>query len=208
MPKLAFINKMDRENADFFKVIEQMKSTFSDHIIPVQLPIGAEDKFRGVVDLIRNKALIFGSRQRQIYRRGNPADMMDDVETYKEALKEAAAEADDDLLMKYLEGEELTDAEIMDGIKKAAVAGSAVFVFCGSAIKNIGIQPLMDFIVDCGPHPQDNPMVKGKDVGERAFPGPGFQDYCRPLYRPHDHVPYLYRQAQSRKRDIQQHQRA
>ncbi|MGI6467846.1 MAG: elongation factor G [Syntrophomonadaceae bacterium] len=180
MPKLAFINKMDRENADFFKVIEQMKSTFSDHIIPVQLPIGAEDKFRGVVDLIRNKALIFEAGSGKYTEEEIPADMMDDVETYKEALKEAAAEADDDLLMKYLEGEELTDAEIMDGIKKAAAAGSAVFVFCGSAIKNIGIQPLMDFIVDCGPHPQDNPMVKGKDVENEPFLAQVFKTIADP----------------------------
>ncbi|MGI6435969.1 MAG: elongation factor G [Syntrophomonadaceae bacterium] len=164
IPKLAFINKMDRENADFYKVLNQMKSTFSDHIIPVQLPIGAEDQFKGVVDLIKMKALIFEGSSGKYTEQDIPADMADDAQQYKEALIEAAAEADDDLLMKYLEGEELSDAEIMTGIKKAAAAGSAVFLFCGSAVKNIGVVPLMDFIIDCGAHPQDNPLVEDKDV--------------------------------------------
>lgn len=180
MPKLAFINKMDRENADYYRVLDQMKSTFSDHIIPVQLPIGAEDKFKGVVDLIKMKALIFEVGSGKYIEEDIPADMLDDVETYKEALKEAAAEADDDLLMKYLEGEELTDAEIMDGIKKAAATGSAVFVFCGSAAKNIGVLPLMDFIADCGTHPQDNPLVAGKDVENEPFLAQVFKTIADP----------------------------
>jgi elongation factor G len=180
IPKLAFINKMDRENADFYKVVDQMKSTFPDHIIPVQLPIGAEDKFKGVVDLIRMKALIFEAGSGKYSEQDIPADMMDDVETYKEALKEAAAEADDDLLMKYLEGEELSDAEIMEGIKKAAATGSAVFVFCGSAAKNIGVLPLMDFIVDCSTNPQDNPLVEGKEVENEPFLAQVFKTIADP----------------------------
>lgn len=163
-PKLAFINKMDRENADFYKVLDQMKSTFSNHIIPVQLPIGAEDQFRGTVDLIKMKALVFEDNSGKYTEQDIPPEMADEVLEYKEVLIESAAEADDDLLMKYLEGEELSDDEIIMGIKKAAAAGSAVFVFCGSATKNIGILPLMDFIVDCAAHPQDNPAVEGKDI--------------------------------------------
>jgi len=164
IPKLVFINKMDREHADFYKVLNELKETFSDNIVPVQLPIGAEDSFKGVVDLIKMKALVFEAGSGKISEEEIPADMMDDVETYKEALIEAAAEANDDLLTKYLEGEELSDAEIMEGIKEAAAMGSAVFVFCGSALKNIGIKPMMDFIIECGATPETNALSKDKDL--------------------------------------------
>lgn len=160
VPKLAFINKMDRENANFYKVLDEMKETFSDIIVPLQLPIGAEAGFKGVIDLIKMKALYFEPGSGKITEADIPADMMSDVETYKEALVEAAAEADDELLDKYLEGEALTDSEIMKGIKQAAAKGSAVFVFCGSALNNIAISPLMDFIVECGANPDVNPLVQ------------------------------------------------
>ena len=163
IPKLAFINKMDRENANFYKVLDQIKEAFSDNIVPVQLPIGAEDSFKGIVDLIKMKAYIFDgsgpAKEQEI-----PADMMDEVEKYKEALIEAAAEADDDLLAKYLEGEELTDSEVLQGIKAACSKGTAVFVFCGSSTANIGITSLMDFIVDCGTTPDVHPLVADKNV--------------------------------------------
>jgi len=164
VPKIAFINKMDRENADFYKVLNEMKETFSDNIVPVQLPIGAESSFKGVVDLIQMKALIFESGTGKMSVEDIPVEMMDDIETYKEELIEAAAEANDDLLTKYLEGEELSDEEIRAGIKEAAASGSAVFVFCGSALNNMAVLPLMDFIVDCVAAPDNNPLVKGKDV--------------------------------------------
>ncbi|HWP98292.1 MAG TPA: elongation factor G [Syntrophomonadaceae bacterium] len=164
IPKLAYINKMDRENADFYKVLNQMKEKFENNIVPVQLPIGAESNFKGVVDLIRMKALLFDAGSGKVTEADIPADMMDQVETYKEALIEAAAEADDDLLTKYLEGEELNDAEILEGIKAAASNGSSVFVFCGAALNNIGVKPLMDFIVDCAPTPASNVQVKGKNL--------------------------------------------
>lgn len=164
IPKLAFINKMDRENADFYKVLKEMQDTFSDNLVPVQLPIGAEDSFKGVVDLISMKALVFEPGSGKASEQDIPADMLDEVETYKEALIEAAAEANDELLTKYLEGEELSDSEIREGIKEAAAQGSAVFVFCGSAANNIAVSPLMDFIVDCAATPDVNPIVKGKDL--------------------------------------------
>jgi elongation factor G len=164
VPKIAFINKMDRENADFYKTLNEMKETFSDNIVPLQLPIGAEENFKGVIDLVKMKALIFETGTGKVTEEDIPGDMLDDVETYKEALIEAAAEANDDLLTKYLEGEELSDAEILEGIKEAAHNGSAVFVFCGSALNNIAVKPLLDFIVDCSPSPDTNPIVKGKDL--------------------------------------------
>lgn len=164
IPKIVYINKMDRENADFYKCLEGLKDSFTDHIIPVQLPIGAEENFRGVVDLITMKAYIYENDTGKVAIEDIPQDMMADVETHKEALIEAAAEADDDLLMKYLEGEELTDQEIIMGIKEANASGSAVFVFCGSSTNNVAITPLMDFIVDCAPTPDKNKIVKDKDI--------------------------------------------
>ncbi len=164
IPKIAFINKMDRENADFDKTLAAIKSAFPDTVVPVQLPIGAEDSFKGVVDLLKMKAYIFEAGSGKFTETDIPADMMDDVDTYKMELIEAAAEANDELLTRYLEGEELSDAEILQGVKEAAAAGSAVFVFCGSTLKNMGVQPLMDFIVDCSPTPDRNRLVAGKDI--------------------------------------------
>jgi len=163
-PKMIFVNKMDRENADFYKTLADIKEKLAKNVVPVQLPIGAEDKFRGVVDLIKMKAYTFEPGSGKMTEAEIPADMMDDVETYKMELMEAAAEADDELLSKYLEGEELTDQEIFKGIKEAAANGSSVFVFCGSAVKNIAIKPFMDFLVDCAPDPSKNPLCQGKDL--------------------------------------------
>ncbi|MGE5390343.1 MAG: elongation factor G, partial [Deltaproteobacteria bacterium] len=164
VPKLAFVNRMDKENADFYKAVSEMKEKFGGTIVPVQLPIGAEDKFKGVVDLISMKALMFEAGSGKVSVQDIPADMLDDVESYKEELIEAAAEADDELLTKYLEGESLTDDEIKAGIKAAAGSGSCVFAFCGAATQNIAISPLMDFIVDCGATPDRNPIVAGKNI--------------------------------------------
>lgn len=180
IPKIVFINKMDRENSDYYKALNDMKESFSDNIVPVQLPIGAEDNFKGVVDLVKMKALIFEPGTGKISETDIPADMMDDVEAYKEALIEAAAEANDELLTKYLEGEELTDTEILEGIKEAATNGSAVFVFCGSALNNIGIKPLMDFIVDCSATPDTNPIIKGKDLENEPLAAQVFKTIADP----------------------------
>lgn len=179
IPKIAFINKMERENADFYKVLTEMKATFSDNIVPLQLPIGAAESFKGIVDLIRMKAYIFEA-DGQVSEQEIPADMMDDVETYRLEVIEAAAEADDELLSKYLEGEELSDAEIVTGIKAAAVAGSAVFVFCGSALNSMGISQLMDFIVDCSPTPDHNQMLTGADIDKETFSAQVFKTIADP----------------------------
>ncbi|HHV15708.1 MAG TPA: GTP-binding protein [Gelria sp.] len=183
VPKMAFINKMDREHADFYKVLDEMKESFTNNIVPVQLPIGAEDNFKGVVDLVKMKALIFESDTGKINETDIPADMMDDVENYKEELIEAAAEANDELLTKYLEGEELTDAEILEGIKDATINGSTVFVFCGSALNNIGIKPFMDFIIDCSATPDTNPIVKDKDLDNEPLAAQVFKTIADPYYQ-------------------------
>lgn len=180
IPKIAFINKMDRENADFYKVLTQIKSTFADNVVPLQLPIGAEDSFKGVVDLVKMKAYIFEPGTGKMTIEEVPADMLDDVEMYKMELIEAAAEANDELLSKYLDGEELSDAELIAGIKEAAASGSTVFVFCGSTLKNIGVQPLMDFMVECSPTPERNLMVKGKDLEKEAFSAQVFKTIADP----------------------------
>lgn len=164
IPKIAYINKMDRENADFYKALNELKDTFSDNIVPVQLPIGAEQNFKGVVDLIQMKALLIESGSGKITVADIPADMADDAETYREALVEAAAEGNDELLEKFLEGEELTNEEVLDGIKDAATKGSAVFVFCGAALNNMGVTPVMDFIIDCMASPDKSLLAAGKDI--------------------------------------------
>jgi elongation factor G len=180
IPKILYINKMDRENADFYKVLTQIKGTFSDNVVPLQLPIGAEDSFKGVVDLIKMKAYIFEPGTGKMSIEEIPADMLDDVEMYKMELVEAAAEANDELLSKYLDGEELSDDELMAGVKEAAASGSAVFVFCGSTLKNIGVQPLMDFMVDCSPTPERNLLIKGKDIEKAPFSAQVFKTIADP----------------------------
>lgn len=152
LPKLAFINKMDRENANFGRVLQQMKDQLHGNIIPLQLPIGAEASFSGIVDVLSMKAYKYnkdGSYQEQEI----PGDMADQVQEARDGLMEAAAEGDDELLMKYLDGEPLSDEEIRIGFKKAFAAGSVIPVLCGSALNNIGVKHLMDFLVDVVPAP-------------------------------------------------------
>ena len=180
IPKVAFINKMDRENADFYKVLSQIKATFADNVVPLQLPIGAEENFKGVVDLLKMKAYLFEAGTGKMTEAEIPADMMDDVEMYKMEIIEAAAEANDDLLSRYLDGEELSDAEVQLGVKEAASSGSTAFVFCGSTLKNMAIQPLMDFMVECSPTPDRNRLVKGKDIEKLPFSAQVFKTIADP----------------------------
>ncbi|MFA7077542.1 MAG: elongation factor G, partial [Syntrophomonas sp.] len=180
IPKFVFINKMDRENADFNKVLTQIKSTFADNIVPLQLPIGSEDSFKGVVDLLTMKAYIFEAGSGKATIEEIPAEMLDDVEMYKMELIEAAAEANDDLLTRYLDGEELSDKEILQGVKEAASSGSTVFVLCGSALRNIGVQPVMDFMVECSPTPDCNRMIAGQDIQNLPFSALVFKTIADP----------------------------
>lgn len=160
LPRIVFINKMDRENADFNKCIEQMKAKFGGVFAPVVLPIGAEAGFKGIVDLIDKKAYMPANAQgTQIASGPMPADMADDVELARVMLVEAAAEGDDELMMKYLEGEEFTDAEIHRGLVAAVHAAKATLVLCGSASKNIGVQTLLDAIVKYVPSPADRAVT-------------------------------------------------
>jgi len=177
LPKVVFVNRMDRENANFYKTLDDLRDKFSGTIVPLQLPIGAEASFKGVVDLLKMKALIFEPGSGKYKEEEVPADMMADVESFKEQLIEAAAEGNDELLVKYLEGEELTDEEIRSGIADAASKGAVVFVFCGSAVNNIGVLPVMDFIVDCMAAPNTK---AGKDLSTEPLAALVFKTIADP----------------------------
>ncbi|AQS59131.1 elongation factor G [Desulforamulus ferrireducens] len=151
MPKVVIINKMDRENANFDKVLDDLKAKFSGNFVPIQLPIGSFTDFSGVVSVIDKKAYSGEGKGKEI---PVPEDLMDYIETYREALVEAAAEGDDDLTMKYLEGEELTPEEIKDGFQKSLAMGKVVPVLACSAVKNIGVAQVLDFLAAYFPAPK------------------------------------------------------
>jgi len=162
VPRLAFVNKMDIVGADFFHVIEMMKERLKANAVPIQLPIGKEDTFKGIVDLVELKAEIYkDDLGKEIEFVDVPEDLKEMAEEYHTALVEAVAESDEELMMKYLEGEELTVEEIKRGIRKLTIANKMVPVCCGSAYRNKGIQPLLDAVVDYLPSPVDIPAIKG-----------------------------------------------
>ena len=162
VPRIAYINKMDRIGADFSRGMQMMRDRLGANPVAVQLPIGAEERFRGIVDLITNKAIIYlddlgtSSEEAQI-----PDDMVEIVAEYREKLLEAVAESDEELMLKYLEGEEITEEEIRIGIRKATLAVKIIPVLAGSSFKNKGVQPLLDAIVDFMPAPTDVPAISG-----------------------------------------------
>ncbi|HHU31375.1 MAG: elongation factor G [Zhaonellaceae bacterium] len=179
IPRIVYVNKMDRENANFYNVLSQLQSTFSGkHIIPIQLPIGAEDNFKGIIDLINMKALDF-STSGKIAETDIPAEYQDDAATYRLNLVEAAAEGDDELLMKYLEGEELSTEEIIQGLKIGINQGKVVPVLCGSALKNIATSPLLDIIIDYLPSPTSN-ISDDKDLSKEPFSALVFKTVADP----------------------------
>ena len=174
VPRMAYVNKMDILGADFYNVVDMMKTRLGTNAVPLQLPIGAEDTFKGLVDLIEMKALVYvddlGKTSEAV---DIPEDMMDKVEEYRQNLLDAVAESDDDLMMKYLEGEELTVEEIKAAIRKATIACKMTPVLCGSSYKNKGVQPMLDAVIAYMPSPVDVPAIKGVN------PETGEAD-CRP----------------------------
>lgn len=164
VPRIAFINKMDRMGADFFRGVSMIKDRLGANAIPIQLPIGAEENFKGIVDLVTMKATIYTddlgthSDISEI-----PEDLKEIAQEYHEKMVEAAAEADDELMMKYLEGEKLTEDEIKFGLRKGTIGNKLIPVLCGSAFKNKGVQPLLDAVVEYMPSPLDVPPIKGSD---------------------------------------------
>jgi len=164
VPRIAFVNKMDRMGANFFSVVEKMRERLGANAVPIQLPIGAESDFRGIVDLITMQGILYRDdvgREFEIVE--IPADLKELALEWREKLVEAAAEADDALIEKYLEGEKITPEEIKRGLRVGTISGKIVPVTCGSAYKNKGVQPLLDAVIDFLPAPIDISAVPGID---------------------------------------------
>ena len=169
VPRMAYVNKMDTTGADFFRVVDMMKDRLSANAVPIQIPIGEEENFRGMVDLINMEAIVFtddlGKTSENVEI---PAELRENAELYRQNIIDAVAEVDDVLMMKYLEGEEFTKEEIIAGIRRATIACKMTPVICGSSYKNKGVQALLDAVVAYMPAPVDIPPIAGihPDTGE------------------------------------------
>jgi elongation factor G len=170
VPRIAFVNKMDRAGANFLRVVEMIRSRLRANPVPIQLPIGAEDGFEGVVDLIRMKAIYWDMETQgmKFEYRDIPADLKAQAQEYRAKMIEAAAEANEVLTHKYLEHEQLSDEEIRQGLRERSIRNEIVLAMCGSAFKNKGVQALLDAVIEFMPSPVDMPDVKGID--ERGAP--------------------------------------
>ncbi len=173
VPRIAFVNKMDRSGANFFKVVEQMKTRLRANVVPIQIPIGAEEKYEGVVDLVRMKAIYWddSTQGMKFDLREIPADLLKIAQDMRAQMVESAAEATEEMMNKYLEDGELTEAEIKKCLRIRTIAGEIIPMLCGSAFKNKGVQAMLDAVVDYLPSPIDIPPVKGEladgTIGER-----------------------------------------
>lgn len=164
VPRLGFVNKMDRPGANFLRVVGQVKSRLGANPVPIQIPIGAEERFEGVVDLVRMKAIYWNEADKGMTYEAKdiPADMKDLCQEWHDKMVEAAAEASEEFMNKYLEGVALTQEEIKQGLRKRTVNNEIVLMLCGSAFKNKGVQAMLDAVVDYLPSPKDKPPVKGQ----------------------------------------------
>jgi elongation factor G len=169
VPRLAFVNKMDRTGANFFKVYEQLKKRLSANPVPVVVPIGAEEHFKGVVDLIKMKAIIWdeASQGTKFTYEDIPADLADSCNEWREKMVEAAAESSEDMMNSYLENGELSEADIIKGLRDRTIACEIQPMLCGTAFKNKGVQRMLDAVIEFLPSPVDIPPVKGVDDRER-----------------------------------------
>ncbi|MCW8878968.1 MAG: elongation factor G [Kangiellaceae bacterium] len=163
VPRMVFVNKMDRAGADFLRVIEQIEKRLGAHPVPIQLPIGAEEEFKGVIDLIKMKAIHWNEADRGMtFEYGDiPADMQAECETWREKMVEAAAEANEDLMDKYLEEGDLSEDDIKAGLRARTLSNEIVVATCGSAFKNKGVQAVLDAVIDFMPSPIDVPPITG-----------------------------------------------
>ena len=166
VPRLAFINKMDRVGADFFRGVQMIKDRLKANPLPIQIPVGKEENFKGVVDLVRMKAIIWNDESlgAQYDEIEIPAELVDEANEYRDKMIEEISSHDDALMEKYLSGEALTEAEIMSAIRTGTIAIKFCPVICGSSFKNKGVQNLLDAVVDYMPSPLDIPAIKGVDV--------------------------------------------
>ena len=163
VPRMVFVNKMDRTGANFYRVVDQIRNRLGANAHPIRLPIGAEDQFKGLIDLFEMKAYIYtNDLGTDIKVEDIPADMVEDAKKYREALVEAIAECDDDIMMKYLEGEEISIDELKKGLRKGVCDNKIVPVTCGTAFKNKGVQLLLDSIVELMPSPVDVKAIEGE----------------------------------------------
>ena len=166
VPRIAFVNKMDRTGANFFRVVEQIKKRLNGHPVPLQIPVGAEDAFEGVVDLIKMKAIVWSDEDQGVTFKYEdiPANLKEQAEEWRGKLVEAAAEGDDALMEKFFGGEELTEEEIKASLRKQTIACQIIPVTCGSAFHNKGVQAMLDAVVEYLPSPVDIPPVKGEKL--------------------------------------------
>jgi elongation factor G len=166
VPRIAFVNKMDRTGANFFRVVEQIKKRLNGHPVPLQIPVGAEDAFEGVVDLIKMKAIVWSDEDQGVTFKYDdiPANLKEQAEEWRGKLVEVAAEGDDALMEKFFGGEELTEEEIKASLRKQTIACQIIPVTCGSAFHNKGVQAMLDAVVEYLPSPVDIPPVKGEKL--------------------------------------------
>jgi elongation factor G len=171
VPRMAFVNKMDIMGADFYNAVEMMKDRLGANAVPIQLPIGKEEDFLGIIDLMKMKAFIYkDDLGQEIVEEDIPADMQDQADEYRAAMVEAIADTDEDLMMQYLEGEEISEADLRVALRKAVIGVQIIPVMCGSAYKNKGVQKLLDNIIEYMPAPTDIAAIKGilPDSGEET----------------------------------------
>ena len=168
VPRLAFVNKMDRQGANFFRVVEQMKTRLRANPVPIVIPVGAEDSFSGVVDLLKMKSIIWNEADKgTTFTYGDiPVELVETAEEWRQNMIEAAAEASEELMDKYLGGDELTEEEIVGGLRQRTLAGEIQPMLCGSAFKNKGVQAMLDAVVEYLPAPTDIPAIKGINPDE------------------------------------------
>ena len=165
VPRMVYVNKMDIMGADFFNCLHQLETRLNCNPVAIQIPIGAEDNFQGIVDLIKMDAEIYKDDEGKVMETVEiPADLKEKAEEYRGKLVEAASEFDDELMMKYLEGEEISEEELRKALRRASVENKVTLVCCGTSYRNKGIQPLLDYIVEFLPSPLDIPNVKGVDM--------------------------------------------
>ena len=221
VPRIAFVNKMDRPGSDFERVMEMMRTRLQAKPVAIQYPLGKEDTFRGIIDLIENKAIVFhdGSQGSEFSVEEVPEDYKQIVHDYREKLIEAASEVDEHLMEKYVAGESISNEELTAAIRKATIAIKLTPVLCGSAFKNKGVQQLLDGVVAYLPSPLDIPSIEGlnpEKIGSGNSQGrrqgavlrAGFQDHDRSLRRPACVLPRLFRHARFQRLRVQLHQAA
>jgi elongation factor G len=170
VPRVAFINKMDRMGADFYASVASIRSRLGARAVPVQVPIGAEDEFQGVVDLISQRAIVYtDDLGKNVESSEIPAALRERVEQYRHDLIEAAADYDDELMQAYLDEHEVTGDKLVSALRRGTVAGQLVPVLCGAALRNKGVQPLLDAVIDYLPSPADKPAVEGIDPKDHSL---------------------------------------